>query len=149
MNELEFLQKDIASKTANITKEIIAEIEIYMNSFDKKELFSFSRNNIELKKHSENYFSFMSEISSKIAILIEENARLASLLIKADKAMDIALIATCEKRFNAFEVFEQELYKYTSSMEKAFSNGTPPPTFLLNASQQFKAALNKLLEVNL
>ena len=39
MNELEFLQKDIASKTANITKEIRAEIEIYMNSFDKKELF--------------------------------------------------------------------------------------------------------------
>lgn len=148
MNELEFLQKDISSKTLANAKEILENLAIYMNSFDKKEFLSFSSNQ-NTEKYSKNYQLLLSSISKNIPILIAENARLASLLVKADSAMNTELIVLCEKRFNAFEDFEQELNKYMTSMEDAFASGNPNPAFLLNSAMQFKIAIDKLISANL
>ena len=148
MNELEFLQKDISSKTLANAKEILENLTIYMNSFNKNEFLSFS-SNTNAEKYSKNYQLLLSSISKNIPTLTAENARLASLLVKADSAMNTELIVLCEKRFNAFEDFEQELNKYMSSMEDLFANSKPNPTFLLSSAIQFKIALDKLISANL
>ena len=148
MNELEFLQRDISSNTIFSAKEILKSVEAYMNSFDRKEFLSFS-SKTDAEKYSKNYQALLSSISANIPPLISENARLASLLVKADRAMCTEIIVLCEKRFNAFEAFEQELNKYMSAMENIFANGKPNPSFLLNSAMQFKIALNALIEANL
>ena len=148
MNELEFLQRDISSNTIFSAKEILKSVEAYMNSFDRKEFLSFSSNQ-NTEKYSKNYQLLLSSISKNIPTLIAENARLASLLVKADSAMNTELIVLCEKRFNAFEDFEQKLNKYMSSMEDLFANSKPNPTFLLSSAMQFKIALDKLISANL
>ena len=148
MNELDFLQRDISSNTIFSAKEILKSVEAYMNSFDRKEFLSFS-SKTDAEKYSKNYQALLSSISTNIPPLISENARLASLLVKADRAMSTDIIVLCEKRFNAFEAFEQELNKYMSAMENIFANGKPNPSFLLNSAMQFKIALNALIEANL
>ena len=147
MNELEFLQKDISSKTLSIAKEMLESVNIYINSFDKNEFLSFS-NAANAEKYSSNYNTLLSSISEKIPNLIVENARLASLLLRADSAMNTDLIILCESRFNAFEAFELELNKYMSSMDNEFKTNKTSPVSLMNLAMQFKIAINKLIEAN-
>ena len=148
MNKLEFLQKDISSNILASAMTIRKSVEEYLNSFDKKEFLYFS-NNSNTEKHTRNYHRLLSSISENLPNLIAENARLSSLLIDADNAMNTDLIVLCEKRFNIFESFERELDKFMSSMENAISNGNPTPAFFLNSAMQFKNALDALIDANL
>lgn len=148
MNELDIMQKSISSKTISVAKKIIIEIDNYINQFNKADIFSFTRKENEEKKQSEAYYLFLLSISPMISEMTEQNAKLASLLINADKKMQIELIIICEKKLDAFEIFEQEFYSFTSSIEKAFSNNTSNSVFLVNTAQKFKNSINKLISEN-
>ena len=148
MNELDIMQKSISSKTISVAKKIIIEIDNYINQFNKADIFSFTRKENEEKKQSEAYYLFLLSISPMISEMIEQNAKLASLLINADKKMQIELIIICEQKLDAFERFEQEFYSFTSSIEKAFSNNTSNSVFLVNTAQKFKNSINKLISEN-
>lgn len=149
MNEFEILQKNISLKTISVANKMINAIDNYINQFNKTDIFSFSRKKDEEKKQVENYYLFLIDISSLITEITNQNAKLASLLIAADKKMQIDLIIICEKRLNAFEIFEQEFYAFTSSIEKAFSNNTASTAFLVNTAQKFKNSINKLISENI
>ena len=84
-----------------------------------------------------------------ISKLADLNAALASLLIKADTAMETEIVITCEKRFNAYEIFEKSFYEYTSNIENAFENSSVTPTFIINTTQKLKNSLNALINENL
>lgn len=148
MNELDIMQKSISSKTISVAKKIIIEIDNYINQFNKADIFSFTRKENEEKKQSEAYYLFLLSISPMISEMTEQNAKLASLLINADKKMQIELIIICEQKLDAFERFEQEFYSFTSSIEKAFSNNTSNSVFLVNTAQKFKNSINKLISEN-
>ena len=148
MNELDIMQKSISSKTISVAKKIIIEIDNYINQFNKADIFSFTRKENEEKKQSEAYYLFLLSISPMISEMLEQNAKLASLLINADKKMQIELIIICEQKLDAFERFEQEFYSFTSSIEKAFSNNTSNSVFLVNTAQKFKNSINKLISEN-
>ena len=148
MNELDIMQKSISSKTISAAKKIIIEIDNYINQFNKADIFSFTRKENEEKKQSEAYYLFLLSISPMISEMTEQNAKLASLLINADKKMQIELIIICEQKLDAFERFEQEFYSFTSSIEKAFSNNTSNSVFLVNTAQKFKNSINKLISEN-
>ena len=84
-----------------------------------------------------------------ISKLADLNAALASLLMKADTAMETEIVITCEKRFNAYEIFEKSFYEYTSNIENAFENSSVTPTFIINTTQKLKNSLNALIKENL
>ena len=86
-------------KTAN---KLIEAIDDYMNTFDKKELLSFSNSKEKAKKYKENYFSFLLTLSPIISELSSCGAELASLTVKSDNAIQTDITIECEKRFNAF-----------------------------------------------
>ena len=148
-NELTLLKNNIAEETVLLSKEIISHADEYLSFFNKNELLSFSSSQSKAKEYEEKYFLFVASISPIISALTSLNARLASLLIESDRCMEIDLIAVCEKRFNAFEVFEHALYNYTSSVENEIINSKITAQFLINATQKFKFAINELIKVNL
>lgn len=148
MTDLKALQEEIAIKTINTASLLIRMIDTYMGDFNKSDLLTFKRGKEQNERFSTQYYFFVSSISPIISELTSLNARLASLLIAADKAMDVELVVACEKRFNAFEAFEIDLYEYTSSVEAQLSNSSASATFLLKAAQKFKTASERLLDEN-
>ena len=148
-NDLKILQDDISAKTINTINQIIVLTNAYTSEFDKKEIFSFSNKEEQTRKYYDRYFSFVLEISPMISKLADLNAALASLLIKADTAMETEIVITCEKRFNAYEIFEKSFYEYTSNIENAFENSSVTPTFIINTTQKLKNSLNALINENL
>lgn len=148
MTDLKALQEEIAIKTINTASLLIRMIDTYMGDFNKSDLLTFKRGKEQNERFSTQYYFFVSSISPIISELTSLNARLASLLIAADKAMDVELVVACEKRFNAFEAFERDLYEYTSSVEAQLSNSSASATFLLKAAQKFKTASERLLDEN-
>ena len=149
-SELTLTQELISSSTILLLDKLIESIDNYLNGFNQKEILSFSSSTSKesLKEYTENYFLFVSSIAPIISELTSLNAELASLLIKADKNMEIELIVTCEKKFNAFEEFERALYEYTSSVEKELLNSNANAAFLINATQKFKIAAERLVKEN-
>lgn len=145
---LQMLQDDISSKTIHTINQIVALTNAYMSDFDKNDIFAFSNKNENYKKYYDRYFSFIFEISPMISKLADLNAALASLLIKADKAMETKIVITCEKRFTAYEKFEKNFYEYTLTIETAFENSNATPAFIINATQKFKNSLNTLISEN-
>lgn len=148
-NDLKILQDDISAKTINTINQIIVLTNAYTSEFDKKEIFSFSNKEEQTRKYYDRYFSFVLEISPMISKLADLNAALASLLMKADTAMETEIVITCEKRFNAYEMFEKSFYEYTSNIENAFENSSVTPTFIINTTQKLKNSLNALINENL
>ena len=83
-----------------------------------------------------------------ISKLANINASLASLLIKADEAMETEIVIICEKRFNAYEIFEKSFYEYTTNMENSFEQASATPAFIINSTQKLKNSLNTLIIEN-
>lgn len=148
MTNLKVLQEELATKTINSAFLLIRMIDTYMSDFNKSDLLKFKSGTEQNERFSNRYFSFLTSISPIISELTSLNAKLASLLIEADKAMDIEVIVACEKRFNAFEAFERDLYEYTSSVEAQLLNSRASASFLLKAAQKFKTASERLLNEN-
>lgn len=150
-NNLNSIKDRIAKETVSLSTHLLSQADEYLSSFNSNELLSFSsaNNKTKIKKYEEKYFLFLSNIAPIISALTALNADLASLLIEADRSMEIELIVICEKRFNAFEKFEKALYNYTSSVENEIMNAKITANFLINASQKFKFAINELIKENL
>ena len=148
-NELKSKQESISSQTAALTKKIIEATDKYISEFNKDEIFAFSSKKQHSEKYTEKYYLYLSGISKYISQLTALNAELASLLIQADKAMEIELILLCEKNFNAFEKFEHALYNYTFCVENELINSNASATFLINSAQTFKIAATNLMNENL
>ena len=150
-NNLKLLQQEISKKTASIANQLLNFTSSYVNTFNQNDIFSFSRKDKqsnENEKRLEEYYTFLANISPLITELAALNAKLASLLIKADIAMDITLITECEKRFNAFELFESSSYEYTQSMELLFSSTSISISAIIKSTQKFKNAIDSLIKAN-
>ena len=147
--ELKVKQKLISLQTINFANQLKNSINVYINEFDKNHFLNFSNNKALIKKYADRYFLFISNISNAITELKNLNARLSSLLIEADKIMDVELVISCEQKFNAFEIFEKDLYEYTATVENAFSTSMATSTFLINALQKLKNSVEQLIKENL
>ena len=84
--------KRISIKTINESQKIISAINAYTSSFNVKNSFSFSVSKKQIEEIFENYLHFAASIYNTVMALSTLNAELSSLLIKADKAMEIELI---------------------------------------------------------
>lgn len=148
MNEkLKAESRRLSADTINESEKIIAAINTYTSSFNIQNSFSFSISKKQIEGLFEDYLKFASSIYNTVIRLSGINATLSSLLIEADKAMEIELTLSLESRFNAYKLFEASLYEYTSTVESAFDNNELSISVLLNSVQKFKnAVLNLILE---
>ena len=142
------LQEKIAKATITLSKSILAKIDTYLSCFNKNDILSFTSEKKRIEEYTEKYFLFLSGINNEIVDLTDLNAKGASLLIAADKAMEIDVVIIAEKRLYAFDDFEHDLYSYTSTMEKALLDQTATAIFLVNTTQKFKTDIQKLINAN-
>ena len=147
MNEphisIELYQTKLLEKSIEIIKKLTEYIDQYLSNFDITNSFSFSKINVE--KYEHDYMNFLLTISPKISELTAINAETASLIIASDRAQKIDIKLILEKRFNAFCLFEQALYEYTSNIDNAFSNNKVTSSFIVSSTQKFKMATQLLL----
>ena len=149
-DELKIKQENISKRIVALAKDMQNAADEFINGFNQGDMLTFSRGQSKSKsdEYLKKYYAFFAKISPMITELSRMNARLASLLIQADKEMKVDIIVTCENRFNAYEKFELELYKYIKSIEDAFENSTASATFIINATQKLKNSLSVLIEKN-
>lgn len=138
--------EEISQESIKNIKAILDGINLYLSSFDNKSLFSFSP--VEPEKYETAFMLFLSGISENISKLTDLNARLASLLIEADRAMMIETVLNLQKRFDAFCVFEKELYEYTESVDDAIQGKKISQSFIVAKTQKFKISTEYLLKEN-
>lgn len=149
MNEkLKSESRLLSADTINESKKIIAAINTYTSSFNIQNSFSFSISKKQIEGLFEDYLKFASNIYNTVIRLSSLNATLSSLLIEADKAMEIELTLSLESRFNAYKLFEASLYEYTSTVESAFDNNQLSVSVLMNSIQKFKNAVLNLISEN-
>ncbi len=142
------LQNEISKATVTIAESMVEKIDLYLSSFDKKDIFSFASEKARVEEYTEKYFLFLIGISDHIKILTDLNAKVASLLIAADKVMEIDVVVLAEKRLYAFDDFEHNLYDYTSTTEKSLLESAATTAFLVNKAQKFKSDVKKLIDAN-
>lgn len=142
------LQKEIAASTVNLAQSMVTKTDAYLNSFNTKAILTFSKEKSRIEEYTEKYFLFLSGLDGEVRALTDLNAALASLLIEADKHMEIDVVVLAEKRLYAFDDFEHDLYNYTSSSEEALLGECATASFLVNNTQKFKEALKKLICAN-
>lgn len=138
----------LANATVNHLKNILLAIDEYTKKINVKGSLFFSVTSKETEKMFEDYLRFAASIYNTVIELSATNAKLASLLIKTDKAMEIELTLSLESRLNAFIAFEAALYDYTSSVETAYDNEKLTVSVLLNSAQKFKNAITELISAN-
>lgn len=138
----------LANATVNHLKNILLAIDEYTKKINVKGSLFFSVTSKETEKMFEDYLRFAASIYNTVIELSATNAKLASLLIKTDKAMEIELTLSLESRLNAFIAFEAALYEYTSSVETAYDNEKLTVSILLNSAQKFKNAITELISAN-
>ena len=149
--KLTMQQENISKKTVALANNIKDAADDFINSFNQNDLFTFrssSNSKRNLEEYLEKYYLFFSKISPMISELSSLNAKLASLLIEADKSMHVELIIVCENKFNAYEKFEHELYEYIKSLEDAFANSSASASLIINLTQRLKNSLTALIEIN-
>ena len=149
-DELKIKQENISKRTVALAKDMQNAANEFINGFNQADMLTFSIGQSKSKsdEYLKKYHAFFAKISPMITELSRINARLASLLIQADKEMKVDIIVACENRFNAYEKFELELYEYIKSIEDAFENSTASATFIINATQRLKNSLSVLIEKN-
>ena len=148
-NELNLSYQQISATTVSIAKALMGIVDNYLNEFSKEDFLTFSKSKNQSDKYLNQYHLFLTNISHVITELSSTNARLASLLIKADKAMDIEIVALCEKCFNAFEDFERNMHEYTVAMESLFEGSSATATAITKLTQRLKNAIERLIEANI
>ena len=148
-NELNLSYQQISATTVSIAKALMGIVDNYLNEFSKEDFLTFSKSKNQSDKYLNQYHLFLTNISHVITELSSTNARLASLLIKADKAMDIEIVALCEKCFNAFEDFERNMHEYTVAMESLFEGSIATATAITKLTQRLKNAIERLIEANI
>ena len=146
-------QIELSSKAMQTASVIKQHLQLLMADINRishgSTFFSFDEN--RRKKHSEQLYSIFSynslETSKAMSILAEKNAKLASLLIAADKAKDVELISLCERKFNAYESLERNYYEYIASIEKEFTESILTVNFLVRAIQKLELQLDAFINV--
>lgn len=147
-------QIDLSSRTmqtACIIKQQLSVLVTDINRISHNSAF-FSFDEKSKKTRSEQLYSLFNynsfETSKAMSILAGKNAKLASLLIAADKAMDIELITICEKKFNAYEKLEKDYYEYITNVENEFTKSILTANFLIKAIQKLELQLDDFINAH-
>ena len=148
-NELNLLYQQISATTVSVAKALIGIVDNYLNEFNKADFLTFTKSKNQSEKYLNQYHLFLTNISPMITELTSTNARLASLLIKADKAMDVETVVLCERCFAAFEEFERNMHEYTIAMESLFEGSSATATSITKLTQRLKNAIERLIEANI
>ena len=134
--------------TAHTLKQTLSVLMSDINLIgNKADFFTFNdKNKKATSEHLHALFSSNETQTTSVMLnLSSKAAKLASLLIAADRAMNVELIILCEKQFNAYEKFEKEYYEYVASIENEFENSVLSVNFLSRAIKKLELQIDEFI----
>lgn len=135
-NSLKIGAKESFFELGNTVEKIIKEFRSYMDTFEQKDFFSFSETEIKKKYYKDKYHTLTSKLVPLMTAMDKSISTIASLLIKADRAMDYEMISKLQSVFDFYSLLEKEIYEYTVVMEKEFQRERTSLSVLLDSSKR-------------
>ena len=153
MQALKEQQIKLSEKILNTAYALKQMLRVLLNDTNlinnRADFFTFNDKN--KKATSERLYSLFSvnasQTSNIMSNLANKNAELASLLIAADKAMDIELIAVCEKQFTAYEQLEKNYFNYITAIENENLNSNLTINFLVKTIKKLELELDNFISI--
>ena len=136
------LFKDIRSSLG----ELFEKTNNYIDTFDKKDFFVFSNSNSLNKIYQKNYYSFSISVADSLLLIDRLMGSVSSLLIRADKEMNVDELVILQDIFNEYLKFKENSSTYFSQSEKAFSSDSISLSELLEKANKFRFSITALIE---
>ena len=128
-------------------EELLAKTDNYINTFNKKDFFVFSNSNERNTVYQRNYYSFSISAADPLLLLDRLMGSVSSLLIRADKEMNVEELVILQHLFGEYLKFKETSSKYFSKAEKAFSSDSISLSYLLDGANKFKFSISTLIEI--
>lgn len=118
----------------------------YINTFDPKDFFVFSNTAARSKIYQKDYDTFTLNVADPLLSLDRLMGELSSLLLKADREMNIDEMLLQNTLFDAYLKFKKSSSDFFSQAEKMFSSGSITLSIILDGAKKFKFDISSLTE---
>ena len=137
------LYKDISCSL----EELLSKTDNYINTFDKTDFFAFSNGSQKNKIYQKNYYSFSISIADTLVVLDRLMGDISSLLICADKEMNVDELVVLQNLFGEYLKFKEASSMYFSKTEKSFLSDSISLSELLDGAKKFRFNIIFLVEI--
>lgn len=144
MSEINAIQKNICTELCAHICELGFALESYLSGFEREDFFSFGDTEKRDRLYKQSYYRFMSEASQILERIEPALARLAGLLVAADEAAELEMIALLGAKLEAYRLFEESFKRFSESTQKALSRQGISPSILLGEARRLKITIEEL-----
>ena len=125
--------------------ELLNLADEYLSSFERSDLFSFSKSEERNKSYKLSHYDFAAKASSVIGNMNDSAAKLSNLLALADQSFALDLTVLIGKKINAYLALEQKIGEYFSDCKKLIAQSTISPSLLISKTQKLRFELEGFL----
>ena len=137
--------KTLCNDIASSVNSAILHTDNYINSFTRTDFYTFSEIESKLKQHKKDYSDFLAFIAEPLKVLETKIAEASSLLIEADRTMNIEMIEFLQALFEEYLSFEKTLSEYNVKVKVIFENTNFSISALIEQAKKIKFSLLSLL----
>ncbi len=134
-------RNNIFSQLDLTLEKVLKETNEYLTTFKKEDFFEFSHKSEKGGYYKKKYYSFVLKISEAITSLEAIASDISSLLIEADRNMDVESVNSLNFVFCSYQKLQTELSRYTAIAEKELSRDSASASVLLEATKRLRAAI--------
>ena len=145
-SEINTVQENICTELCVHICELGFALDGYLSSFEREDFFSFRDSEARDKLYKQSYYRFMSDAAQILERIEHAVARLAELLVVADEAVELEMIALLGAKLEAFRVFEEGLKSFSDATQKALSSGNASPSLLVGEARKLKILIEDFEE---
>ena len=143
-SEINTIQENICTELCVHICELGFALDGYLSSFEREDFFSFRDSEARDKLYKQSYYRFMSDAAQILERIEPAVARLAELLVAADEAVELEMIAMIGAKLESFRAFEESLSSFSESTQKAISKGNVSPSLLVGEARRLKIIIEEL-----
>lgn len=140
-SEINTIQKNICTELCVHISELGFALEDYLGGFEREDFFSFSDTEKRNKLYKQSFYHFMGEIAQVLEQVEPAVARLSELLVAADEAVELEMIALIGAKLEAFRSFEERLRSFSGRTQAALAKETVSPSLLVGETRKLKIVI--------
>ena len=143
-NEINDTQKNICTELCVHISELGSILEDYLGGFEREDFFSFSNTEKRNRLYKQSYYRFVGESAQVIEHVGPAVAKLAQLLVAADEAVELEMIALIGAKLEAFRSFERSLRSFCERTQETLEKETVSPSLLVSEARRLKIVIEEL-----
>ena len=141
VSEIDNIKKNICTELCVHLTELDFATDGYLSNFEREDFFSFSNSEAREKLYKQSYYLFMGEVARILEHVEPAVERLSQLLVEADEAVELDMIALIGAKLEAYRSFEERLKSFSESTQAALAKETISPSLLVGEARKLKIAI--------